>query len=170
MDFEAIIGFETHVELKTRTKLFCDCLVKFDAPPNSHICPVCTGQPGALPVLNREAVEYAIRAGLAMNQRLVELNESFSKQGWPALRHGIGIHTGEAIAANIGSPDRLSYLLVGDTVNLASRLQGLTKELETEVIISQATRSRLEEDVLLKALPPAKVRGKTEPVEIYALT
>jgi adenylate cyclase len=105
-----------------------------------------------------------------MNQRLVELNEGFSKQGWPALRHGIGIHTGETIAANIGSPDRLSYLLVGDTVNLASRLQGLTKELRTEVIISQATRSRLEEDVLLKALPPAKVRGKTKPVEIYTLT
>jgi adenylate cyclase len=122
------------------------------------------------PIYRTDHPERAFRAGLAMNQRLVKLNEGFSKQGWPALRHGIGIHTGEAIAANIGSPDRLSYLLVGDTVNLASRLQGLTKELETEVIISQATRSRLKADVLLKALPPAKVRGKTEPVEIYALT
>ena len=93
----------------------------------------------------------------------------FSKQGWPALRHGIGIHSGEAIAANIGSPDRLSYLLVGDTVNLASRLQGLTKELGREIIISQATRSRLEEDVPLKALPATRVKGKSQPVEIYAL-
>jgi len=67
MDYEAIIGFETHVELKTRTKLFCDCLVKYNAPPNTQICPVCTGQPGALPVLNKRAVEYTIRAGLAMN-------------------------------------------------------------------------------------------------------
>ncbi len=67
MDYDTIICFETHVELKTRTKLFCDCEVKYDAPPNSHICPVCTGQPGALPVLNKKAVEYAVTAGLALN-------------------------------------------------------------------------------------------------------
>lgn len=67
MDYEVIIGFETHVELKTKTKLFCDCLVKHEAPPNSQTCPVCTGQPGALPVLNKKAVEYTIRAGLALN-------------------------------------------------------------------------------------------------------
>ena len=67
MNYETIICFETHVELKTRSKLFCDCPVSFDAPPNSQTCPVCTGQPGALPVLNKKAVEYAIRAGLALN-------------------------------------------------------------------------------------------------------
>lgn len=121
------------------------------------------------PISRTDHPDRAFRAGVAMNQRLVELNEHFSKQGWPALRHGIGIHTGEAIAANIGSPDRLSYLLVGDTVNLASRLQGLTKELGTEIIMSQATRSRLEEDVPLKELPPTRVKGKSQPVEIFAL-
>ena len=67
MEYDTIIGFETHVELKTKTKLFCDCLVDSEAPPNTHICPVCTGQPGALPVLNKKAVEYAIRAGLALH-------------------------------------------------------------------------------------------------------
>ncbi len=67
MDYELIICFETHVELNTRSKLFCDCPVKYDAPPNSCTCPVCTGQPGALPVLNRKAVEYIIKAGLALN-------------------------------------------------------------------------------------------------------
>lgn len=67
MDYEPIIGFETHVELKTRSKLFCGCPVDFDAPPNSCTCPVCTGQPGALPVLNRKAVEYTVRAGLALH-------------------------------------------------------------------------------------------------------
>jgi len=66
MDYEVIIGFETHVELRTRTKLFCGCLVTSDAPPNSQTCPVCSGQPGALPVLNRKAVEYTLRAGLAL--------------------------------------------------------------------------------------------------------
>jgi len=67
MDFDFIICFETHVELKTQTKLFCQCPVRYDAPPNSQICPVCTGQPGALPVLNKKAVEYAVRAGLALD-------------------------------------------------------------------------------------------------------
>jgi aspartyl-tRNA(Asn)/glutamyl-tRNA(Gln) amidotransferase subunit B len=67
MDYDIIICFETHVELKTRTKLFCQCTVKYDAPPNSRICPVCTGQPGALPVLNKRAVQYAVRVGLALN-------------------------------------------------------------------------------------------------------
>jgi aspartyl-tRNA(Asn)/glutamyl-tRNA(Gln) amidotransferase subunit B len=67
MEYDTIIGFETHVELKTKTKLFCDCSVMYEARPNSHICPVCTGQPGALPVLNKKAVEHTIRAGLAMN-------------------------------------------------------------------------------------------------------
>jgi len=67
MDYDIIIGFETHVELKTNTKLFCGCAVKDGAPPNTNICPVCTGQPGALPVLNKRAVEHTVRAGLAMN-------------------------------------------------------------------------------------------------------
>jgi aspartyl-tRNA(Asn)/glutamyl-tRNA(Gln) amidotransferase subunit B len=67
MDFELIIGFETHVELRTKSKLFCDCPVDVDAPPNTCICPVCTGQPGALPVLNKKAVEYTVRAGLALH-------------------------------------------------------------------------------------------------------
>ena len=67
MDCDIIICFETHVELKTKTKLFCDCQVNSDSPPNSRVCPVCTGQPGALPVLNKKAVEYAVRAGLALN-------------------------------------------------------------------------------------------------------
>lgn len=72
MDYDVIIGFETHVELKTRTKLFCHCPVSYDAEPNSVICPVCTGQPGSLPVLNKRAVEYTVLAGLAMNCRINE--------------------------------------------------------------------------------------------------
>ncbi len=67
MEYDAIICFETHVELKTETKLFCGCRVAYDIPPNTEICPVCTGQPGALPVMNKRAVEYAIRAGVALN-------------------------------------------------------------------------------------------------------
>ncbi|RJR30538.1 MAG: Asp-tRNA(Asn)/Glu-tRNA(Gln) amidotransferase subunit GatB [Desulfobacteraceae bacterium] len=67
MEYEVIICFETHVELKTETKLFCDCAVRYDAPTNSRVCPVCTGQPGSLPVLNKKAVEHAVRAGIALH-------------------------------------------------------------------------------------------------------
>jgi aspartyl-tRNA(Asn)/glutamyl-tRNA(Gln) amidotransferase subunit B len=67
MEYDIIIGFEVHAELKTVTKLFCDCEVSYGASQNTHICPLCTGQPGALPVLNKKAVEYCVRAGLAMN-------------------------------------------------------------------------------------------------------
>jgi adenylate cyclase len=115
----------------------------------------------------------AFRAGMAMMKRLVELNKRFIDQGWPTLQHGIGIHTGEVLAANIGSPDRLSYLLVGDTVNLASRLQSLTKEIGTELILSNVTHERLTEselaDIELRRLPPTKIKGKREPVEVFAV-
>jgi aspartyl-tRNA(Asn)/glutamyl-tRNA(Gln) amidotransferase subunit B len=70
MDLEVIIGFETHVELSTRTKLFCRCKTSYGAKPNGHVCPVCTGQPGALPVLNRKAIELSVRAGLAFDCRI----------------------------------------------------------------------------------------------------
>ena len=65
--YEIRIGLEIHVELATNTKIFCGCAVEFGAPPNSQCCPVCLGLPGSLPVLNRAAVEYAIRAALALN-------------------------------------------------------------------------------------------------------
>lgn len=70
MEYEAIICFETHVELRTRSKLFCSCPVQYDAEPNRNVCPVCTGQPGALPVLNRKALEFTIMAGLATGCRI----------------------------------------------------------------------------------------------------
>ncbi len=65
--YEPVIGLETHVELGTRTKMFCACTTTFGAPPNSQVCPVCLGLPGSLPVVNRMAIEYAIRIGLALN-------------------------------------------------------------------------------------------------------
>lgn len=70
MEHELIICFEVHAELGTRTKLFCGCANDPAAPPNSNICPVCTGHPGTLPVLNRRAVEFCVRAGLALNCKI----------------------------------------------------------------------------------------------------
>jgi aspartyl-tRNA(Asn)/glutamyl-tRNA(Gln) amidotransferase subunit B len=65
--YEPLIGLETHVELGTTTKMFCGCLTTFGAEPNSQVCPVCLGLPGSLPVVNRTAIEYTIRIGLALN-------------------------------------------------------------------------------------------------------
>ncbi len=67
MEYETVIGLEVHVELATRTKIFCGCSTAFGGRPNAHTCPVCTGMPGSLPVLNRQVLEYAVSVGLAMN-------------------------------------------------------------------------------------------------------
>ncbi|HCJ66752.1 MAG TPA: Asp-tRNA(Asn)/Glu-tRNA(Gln) amidotransferase GatCAB subunit B [Elusimicrobia bacterium] len=67
MNYQPVIGLEVHCQLKTKSKLFCACSTEFGLPANSNICPVCTGQPGVLPVLNKKAVEYAIRTAIALN-------------------------------------------------------------------------------------------------------
>ncbi|GGE35524.1 aspartyl/glutamyl-tRNA(Asn/Gln) amidotransferase subunit B [Pullulanibacillus camelliae] len=67
MNFETIIGLEVHVELKTNSKIFCGCSTEFGAPPNTHTCPICLGHPGVLPVLNEQAVDFAMRAAMALN-------------------------------------------------------------------------------------------------------
>ena len=67
MKYEMVAGLETHVELATNTKIFCGCTTKFGGDPNTHCCPVCTGMPGTLPVLNKKVLEFAVKAGLALN-------------------------------------------------------------------------------------------------------
>ena len=68
--YETVIGLEVHVELATKTKIFCGCSTEFGGAPNTHTCPVCTGMPGSLPVLNKKVVEFALKAGLATNCRI----------------------------------------------------------------------------------------------------
>lgn len=79
-EYEAVIGLEVHAELKTASKIFCACRTDFGAPPNTQCCPVCTGHPGALPTLNRRAVELALRAGLALGCTVAELTRFDRKQ------------------------------------------------------------------------------------------
>lgn len=72
--YETVIGLEVHVELATKTKIFCSCSTAFGGAPNTHTCPVCTGMPGSLPVLNRQVVEYAMAVGLATNCEITRKN------------------------------------------------------------------------------------------------
>jgi adenylate cyclase len=109
----------------------------------------------------------AVRAALEMRRRLAAWNASREAAGLPPLRNGIGIHTGVVLAGNIGGAERLSYALVGDPVNLASRIQSLTKDFKADILISQATRTRLDGDIALEELPAVHVKGRIEDVNVY---
>lgn len=78
--YEAIIGLETHCQLSTATKIFCNCSTKFGAAPNENVCPICMGMPGVLPVLNQKVLEYAVKAGLALNADIASYSKFDRKQ------------------------------------------------------------------------------------------
>ncbi|MDP1807935.1 MAG: Asp-tRNA(Asn)/Glu-tRNA(Gln) amidotransferase subunit GatB [Actinomycetota bacterium] len=78
-DYEVVIGLEIHVELNTQSKMFCDSAVSFGDPPNTHVCPVCLGLPGTLPVINEKAVEYTALIGLAVDSRITEVTQFHRK-------------------------------------------------------------------------------------------
>lgn len=126
-----------------------------------------------VPLSCHDHADRAILAALEMKSGLEELNKFRIKQGKECFRHGIGIHTGMVLAGNTGSEDQPSYALIGDTVNLASRIQGLTKEFGTEIILSESTRSKINETTAsalgLKKLPATKVKGKSHSVDIFSL-
>jgi aspartyl-tRNA(Asn)/glutamyl-tRNA(Gln) amidotransferase subunit B len=103
MPFEPVIGLEIHAQLRTDTKIFCSCTTRFGAPPNSNVCAVCLGLPGALPVLNDRAVEYAVRAGLALGCRISE-RSVFARKNYfyPDLPKGYQISQYELPLASDG--------------------------------------------------------------------
>ena len=111
--------------------------------------------------------DQAVKAALEMRKALEGLNELRVTRGKPPFAHGIGICTGEVLAGNTGSEDRLSYSLIGNTVNLASRMQNLTKSLHCDILISEETVKRLQEPFNLKEQPPQQVKGYSRPITVY---
>jgi adenylate cyclase len=121
------------------------------------------------PVSYDDHTDMAVEAALGMRSRLTVLNQSLERNGFSPFQHGIGIHTGAVLAGNIGSNDRISYALVGDTVNLASRIGGLTKKFSCDIILSQTTHDLLTGTFLTEQLSSVTVKGKKEGVMIYKL-
>ncbi len=111
----------------------------------------------------------AIQTAVEMKKKLERLNDARVRAGKRPFRHRIGIHTGEVLAGNTGSQDQPSYALIGDTVNLASRLQELNKDLGTEIIFSAVTREKMRIDISVRKLEAARVKGVSQPIEIFTL-
>jgi adenylate cyclase len=110
----------------------------------------------------------AVRAALAMHAKLEELNAGMPPE-WPRIKIGVGIHTGKLTAGNVGAQDRLEYSVVGETVNLASRLEALTKDFKTGLVISPDTRELVKNRFPTTPLGEANVRGFTGTIQLYTV-
>lgn len=119
------------------------------------------------PLTSADHPEQAVRAALGMQAALERLNRSWASEGLPPLRIGIGVHTGEAVIGNVGSPERLDYTVIGDVVNTASRLESLTKERNSALLISLETRSRLCSEEPWADLGEVHLKGKATAVRVY---
>lgn len=114
--------------------------------------------------------DKAIEAAIEMRKNLERLNVGRTKIGKPPFRHGIGIHTGEVLAGNTGSTDRLSYTLIGRTVILASRIEQLTKRIPCDILISEETVKRLTNPYSLTKSLPQSIQGYSKPVTVYSIS
>lgn len=121
------------------------------------------------PVEDPAHADKAVAAALAMRKSLEELNRSRIQAGAAPLRHGIGVHTGKALAGIVGGKHKISYAMVGDTVNIASRIQDLTKQMGSDILISGVTYRSLTLHRKVKGPLRVCVQGKTKEVEIFRL-
>jgi len=117
------------------------------------------------PVRDAEHASKAVTAGLAMQEALVDMNEEFEERGWPHIAIGVGINTGPMSVGNMGSSFRKAYTVLGDAVNLGSRLEGITKVYGVGFIVAESTSEKAHE-FLYRELDKVRVKGKDEPVTI----
>ena len=118
------------------------------------------------PLDNPQHARDAVLAGMAMQAALTELNVTFAARGWPQLHVGVGVNTGRVSVGNMGSKFRMAYTVMGDVVNLASRLEGITKQYAVPMVVGEATRAALP-DMVFVELDLVRVKGKNLPVTIY---
>lgn len=121
------------------------------------------------PIEDRRQAENALKAALGMLEKLKELNKELKSNGDPEINIGIGLYSGPAVVGNIGSDLRFDYTVMGDTVNVASRLESLNKEYKTQIIIGETTKNKLEGDHKFKFLGSVAVKGRKELLNIYTI-
>ena len=119
------------------------------------------------PLPDAAHADHALQCALAMDAKLVELNRDWNRRGRPTFRAGIGINSGEVIVGNVGSESVRNYTVIGDHVNLGARLESLSKNYSTPIVISEFTRDLLEGDYQLQELGEVVVKGKSRPVRIF---
>ena len=120
------------------------------------------------PVEAQNSAQDAFEAACDMRKALVQVNKEFEADGLPQLKFGIGIHTGPVFAGTIGAQNRMEYTVIGDTVNTASRIESLCKTYTTDLLISQASAQKLNQE--LSFVDNAQIRGKTEPMKLYTFS
>lgn len=111
----------------------------------------------------------AVRAALAMREELASLNQDIARRSLLPLGFGVGLNRGDALAAVVGSNEMMEFTVMGDAVNLAARVEGLTRHHDVDILITDAVRARLDDRFQLRELPPAAVKGKAEPVTTWAV-
>jgi len=109
----------------------------------------------------------AVRAALQMRARLAALNASFQERGLPQIRFGLGLHSGLVVAGHMGHSERLEYTVIGDPVNVASRLESMTKELKTDILLSEDTYQKVRDHVEAEPLQRMVVRGRAQEILVY---
>lgn len=121
------------------------------------------------PLSDENQVDNALKTAVSMITKLKELNKELGEEGLPEIKIGIGLFNGKAVVGNIGSTERLSYTVMGDTVNTASRLEGLNKEYGTQIIVGESVMKKAKGKYIFKFLGAVKVKGKNEEVNIYTM-
>ena len=121
------------------------------------------------PVPQDDHARQACASALEMQRRLRDLNKKWAGQGRKQLAIGVGVNTGPMSVGNMGSPQRLAWTVMGDNVNLASRLEGINKQYQTGIVISQSTREQAGDGFVGRELDRIRVKGKLQPVKIYEL-
>ena len=120
------------------------------------------------PVRSEHHAADAFAAAMDMKAALVEMNKGFRADGMPEIRFGIGLHSGPVLAGNIGAASRMEYTVIGDTVNTASRIEGLCKTYGKDLLVSESTAAALSENKCT-FVADAEIRGRKEKVRLYTL-
>jgi len=173
--FSDVRGFTTiseGLDARELTRMMNEFLTPFTAVIQAHRGTIdkymgdCVMAFWGAPLPDEEHARHALSSAFDMLRAVESLDDEFEARGWPAIRVGVGIASGAMNVGNMGSEFRIAYTVMGDTVNLGSRLEGLTKQYGVDIIVNDVT-AKLVPDFVFRELDLVRVKGKTEPVAIY---